>query len=267
MDLVYNTKMKKITLKKLKHQIQTTSHAELSLIKQREVQNYFDLIARRYDLANTIMSFGLHHFWRRMAVSKINLIPPNKKILDLCCGTGMITCDLAKKIGLNGKVVGFDQSQAMLAIARRRLLQKGFLNKVDLVKGDAARLPFEDNSFDAAIVGYGLRNVGHPETVLREMYRVLKPAGKIVVLEIAKPDLPILRKLYFFYLNTWIPLVGAVLGRNKAVYQYLCDSIIDFPLPKQFIKTLDQVGLIATEYFLLTWGVVAIYTGLKPSIP
>jgi len=259
--------MKNIKLKKLKNQNQTISHDELSTIKQTELKNYFDLIASGYDLANTIMSLGLHHFWRRLAIAKINLIQPSEKILDLCCGTGMITCDLANKIGLNGKVVGFDQSREMLKIAKRRLLKKGLLNRVDLVQGDAARLPFEDNSFDGAIVGYGLRNVSDPVMVLREMYRVIKPAGKIVVLEFAKPDLPVFRELYHFYLTTWIPIVGDILCRNQAAYQYLRDSIIDFPRPKQFIKTFAEVGLISTEYFLLTLGVVAIYTGLKPTNP
>jgi demethylmenaquinone methyltransferase/2-methoxy-6-polyprenyl-1,4-benzoquinol methylase len=235
----------------------------LSLIKKYDIKNIFDCIAKRYDFANTIMSFGRHHFWRRFAIAKIG-IKPKEKILDLCCGTGMITHDLARKVGSDGQIIGIDLSSKMLAIAEERLRKHRLLDRVKLIQGDASLLPFANDSFDHAIVGYGLRNVFDPELVLREMYRVIKPGGKIVALETGKPFLPFFKDAYYFYLEKWIPWVGRVLCENQAAYQYLRDSIVDFPSPDQFKKTFQRIGFVEIEYFLLTLGVVVVYMGKKP---
>ncbi len=240
----------------------TILHNELAAIKKNKMRDFFDCIARRYDLANTVMSLGLHHFWRKYAIAKISF-HPGGQILDLCCGTGMITRDLAKRLKSGGRVTGVDLSPEMLEIAKKRLSRKSLSARVDLVQSDASGLPFASGSFDWIIIGYGLRNAYNPEMVLNEMYRVIKPGGKIVVLETSRPYFPIFRKLYYFYLNNWIPLVGRVLCRHREAYQYLHDSIIEFPSPPQINKALSRIGFIDIKYSLLTLGIVAVYEAQK----
>lgn len=243
-----------------------TGEKALVRIKETEMKNIFDRIARRYDLANTIMSLGRHHYWRRVAVSRTEL-KLRGRALDLCCGTGMITADLAKLAGPEGQVTGLDLSGEMLAIAGRHLQKQGLMNRVRLVQSDAGKLPFLDDSFDCVTIGYGLRNVPDPERVLREAYRVIKPGGKIVALETAKPANPLFGKIYFFYLRNWVPLVGRILCHQPAVYQYLHDSIIDFSAPGEVIRIFRRAGFQDVNCTLLTLGIIGVYTGRKNPEP
>ncbi|HEX7713577.1 MAG TPA: bifunctional demethylmenaquinone methyltransferase/2-methoxy-6-polyprenyl-1,4-benzoquinol methylase UbiE [Bacillota bacterium] len=231
-------------------------------IKATEMKEIFDRIARRYDLANTIMSMGRHHYWRRSAVSRTEL-KSKGRALDLCCGTGMITADLAKQVGPDGRITGMDLSGEMLAIARRHLQKWGLLHQVQLVQGDAGKLPFRKDSFDCVTIGYGLRNVPDPVKVLQEAFRVLKPDGRIVVLETAKPLNPFFGKAYFFYLRNWIPLVGKILCHQPAAYQYLHDSIAEFFTPNEVIRFFYRAGFEDVDCTLLTLGIVGVYTGRK----
>ncbi len=231
-------------------------------IKKFKMKGIFDSLARNYDLANTIMSLGMHHYWRKFAVAKTGL-KHGGIALDLCCGTGMITADLAERTGPEGRVTGMDLSGEMLAVARQRLSKRGLAGRVELVQGDVAVLPFAVDSFDCVTIGYGLRNVHDPGRVLGEIQRVLKPGGLVVAIESAKPTLPLFRGAYYTYLKNWVPLVGRILCHNQPAYRYLYDSIVDFPAPSKIADLFRRSGFDAVEYFPLTWGVIAVFRGWK----
>lgn len=237
---------------------------DLVEIKKTKMQGIFDSLAHNYDLANTIMSLGMHHYWRRFAINQTGL-NPGGTALDLCCGTGMITAELAERVGLKGSVTGMDLSGEMLAVARQRLMKRGFLERVKLLQGDVAELPFANEHFECVTIGYGLRNVHDPERVLKEIYRVLKPGGGFVAIESAQPTLPVFRAVYYTYLKHWVPLVGRIVCRNQPAYRYLHDSIIDFPPPWKLASVMRRVGFDAVNFFPLTHGVVAVFTGRKHS--
>lgn len=226
----------------------------------------FDSLALNYDFANTIMSFGIHHYWRKFAVARTGL-KPKEKALDLCCGTGMITADLAKRVGPAGSVTGIDLSGEMLAVAKKRLKKRGFAERVNLIQGNVSDLPFPAESFDCVTIGYGLRNVIDPERVLTESLRVLKPGGVIVAIESAKPALPIFREAYYAYLKYWIPLVGRIICHKQSAYCYLGDSIIDFPSPREIADLFRRVGFNEVNYTILTLGIIAVFTGKKSNFP
>jgi demethylmenaquinone methyltransferase/2-methoxy-6-polyprenyl-1,4-benzoquinol methylase len=249
-------KMKTVNIK------ETFQLPDLTEIKKTKMKGIFDSLARNYDLANTIMSLGMHHYWRRHAVARTGL-KPGEKALDLCCGTGMITADLAERVGSSGRITGMDLSGEMMAIARQRLDKRGLAERVELVQGDVAELPFPADSFDCVTIGYGLRNVHDPERVLGEIQRVLKPGGITVAIESAKPMLPVFRTAYYAYLKNWVPLMGRVICHNQPAYRYLYDSIVDFPAPWKIAAIFRRSGFSDVEYFPLTWGVVAVFTGRK----
>ena len=231
-------------------------------IKKHKMQGIFDSLAPNYDLANTIMSLGMHHYWRRFAVRRTGL-NPGGVALDLCCGTGMITAELADRVGPKGSVTGMDLSGEMLAVARQRLMKRGYLERVHLLQGDVAKLPFAEGQFECVTIGYGLRNVHDPKRVLQEIYRVLKPGGVLVAIESAQPALPVFRTAYFTYLKHWVPLLGRIICRNQPAYRYLHDSIIDFPPPWKLASVMRRMGFDAVTYFPLTCGIVAVFTGRK----
>lgn len=231
-------------------------------IKKNKMQGIFDSLAQNYDLANTIMSLGMHHYWRRFAVKRTGL-KPGGIVLDLCCGTGMITADLAERTGPTGRITGMDLSGEMLALARQRLMKRKLHERVELLQGDVTELPFAASQFEYVTIGYGLRNVHDPERVLREIYRVLKPGGVLVAIESAKPTFPVFRTVYYHYLKHWVPLVGRIICRNQPAYRYLYESIIDFPPPWKLASIVRRAGFDEVAYFPLTLGVVAVFTGRK----
>lgn len=239
---------------------------DLTEIKKSKMKGIFDSLARNYDVANTIMSLGMHHYWRRFAVARTGL-KPGGIALDLCCGTGMITADLAEHIGPTGRITGMDLSGEMLGVARERLNQRGLAGRVELIQGDVAELPFPEEHFECVTIGYGLRNVHDPERVLQEIQRVLKPGGLVVAIESAKPTLPVFRGVYYAYLKNWVPLVGRILCHNQPAYRYLYDSIMDFPAPSKIAAIFRRSGFSTVEYFPLTQGIVAVFVGRKNESP
>lgn len=232
--------------------------------KATYVQDTFNAIAKRYDLMNTLMSFGLDKGWRRKAVQTVEA-SAGMRILDVCCGTGQLSMELAETVGVSGKVTGLDFSENMLERAKDNISQSSFEPIIQLLQGDAMNLPFEENTFDGATVGWGLRNLPDLEQGIREMIRVVKPGAMVVSLDMAKPTLPVFKQGYWFYFEKLVPWMGKVWAGKAKAYQYLHDSALEFPAQQELTRIFERCGLIETRYQNLLGGVVAIVSGRKPS--
>ncbi len=231
--------------------------------KATYVQNTFNNIAKRYDLMNTLMSFGLDKNWRKKAV-KTAEAKPGMNMVDICCGTAQLSLELAMSVGKNGKVQGLDFSENMLAKAEENLADSPYRSIIDLKQGDATNLPFPDNSFDGATVGWGLRNLPDLEKGIREMIRVVKPGSMVVSLDMGKPTMPVFKQVYWLYFDKLVPLMGKVWTGKANAYQYLHDSSREFPPQNELAKIFEECGLVETRYQNLAGGVVAIVSGRKP---
>ncbi|NLW56576.1 MAG: bifunctional demethylmenaquinone methyltransferase/2-methoxy-6-polyprenyl-1,4-benzoquinol methylase UbiE [Firmicutes bacterium] len=231
--------------------------------KEQLVFSIFRRIAPRYDLVNTIVSFGRHHSWRKFMVDKAGL-SPGQRVLDVCCGTGLITKDLAARVEPLGKVVGLDLSPEMLAVAQKNLENFPHKHLIQLVQGNAMALPFPEGTFDCVTIGYGLRNVTDLRQTLRELFRVLKPGGKVVSLELAKPSPPLFNKIYHLYMATFLPFIGTILTRHKEAYLYLHRSVVSYPHQHEITRLFTEVGFHAVTCSELSWGLAAVHVGFKP---
>lgn len=231
--------------------------------KEEFVRNLFNSIARRYDLLNSLLSFRRDKYWRRVTVAKTGL-KRGGKALDVCCGTGMLTLELARVAGPEGKVVGVDFSEEMLEVARRNVANFPLKGVIEFVHGNAMDLPFPDDTFDCATIGFGLRNVPDMRRVLLEMMRVVRPGGKVVCLEFAKPYWPVFKQVYNFYFDKWVPFMGKVGVGNEDAYRYLHESWKAFPHQKELLKLFEELGFANAHFKELTGGVVAIHVGTKP---
>ncbi|MFZ3101322.1 MAG: demethylmenaquinone methyltransferase [Desulfitobacteriaceae bacterium] len=235
--------------------------------KTTYVKETFNSIADRYDLMNTIMTLGMDKSWRRLAVQQVRA-KPGASILDVCCGTGQLSLELAKAVGPAGKVTGLDFSVRMLEIASKHLaeqlaFQQHGLGDVQLIQGDALALPFEDNYFDGVTVGWGLRNLPDLFKGIQEMIRVVKPGGVIVSLDMAKPSLPVFKQLYWLYFQKLVPIMGGIWAKRGSAYNYLHDSAKEFPSQQEVTAIFADCGLIETNYQNLVGGVVALVKGVK----
>ena len=238
-----------------------------------KVNDLFDAIARRYDLLNDLQSFGLHRRWKHRVVV-LAAIQPGQRALDVCCGTGDLALALARR---GVEVTGLDFSQAMLEIARLRSQKSearsqkpevrnptsGFRPLVFL-QGDAQQLPFPDNSFDAVTVGYGLRNLASWETGLREMLRVAKPGGRLVVLDFGKPPNALWRAIYFAHLKMTVPLLGRLFCGNADAYAYILESLKHYPAQEGVAAKMRELNLSNVRLINLLGGAMAINYGEKP---
>jgi len=223
-----------------------------------KVGDLFARIARRYDLINDLQSFGLHRRWKRR-VAELAAVGPGTKALDVCCGTGDIAFALA---GRGADVTGLDFSAEMLAVA----VGRGKTAKsVQFTRGDAQKLPFSDNSFDAVTVGYGLRNLADWRVGLAEMARVLKSDGRLVVLEFGKPDLALWRWVYFGYLRLCVPLMGLCFCRNAAAYAYILESLKHYPAQHGVATGMRELGLTDVRIVNFLGGAMTINFGRKPA--
>lgn len=229
--------------------------------KEQFVHAVFESIADKYDVMNTLLSAGRHKAWRRFAMDRIP-VQNGQSAIDVCCGTGEWTISLAQKTGATGRVVGLDFSEKMLAIAQRKKEELG-LDQMELVWGNAMQLPFADNTFDYATIGFALRNVPDILQVLREMKRVIKPGGMVVSLELSKPVWPVFKQLYAFYLNVVLPLLGRLLANRYEQYRWLPQSLKNFPDSEQLAEIFKQAGLDDVEVYLLTGGIAAVHIGYK----
>lgn len=227
--------------------------------KARRVAGVFDSVARRYDLMNDLMSGGLHRLWKAFTIDRSG-VREGSRVLDVAGGTGDLSLAFARRAGKSGQVWLTDINNAMLTHGRDRLADKGFL--LPVAQCDAEKLPFPDNHFDCVSVAFGLRNMTHKDRALAEMYRVLRPGGRLLVLEFSHVWKP-LAPLYDFYSFKIIPRVGELVTRDEASYRYLAESIRVHPDQETLRTLLEQAGFENVEYFNLTMGVVALHRGFK----
>ena len=228
--------------------------------KKAQVARMFDSISGNYDFLNHFLSAGIDIRWRRKAIKLLADGNP-KLILDVATGTGDFAVEA---LSLHpDKVIGVDISEGMLAVGRKKMKERGFDPKIELMSGDSENLPFEENKFDAVIVAFGVRNFENLEKGLAEMRRVLKPGGRMVVLEFSKPKMFPVKQLYNFYFRFILPKIGKLVSRDPAAYTYLPESVEAFPDGDKFIHILDQLGFKNTACKPLTLGISSLYTGIK----
>lgn len=231
--------------------------------KEQVVQQMFSSAARRYDLNNTVLSFGLHHYWKRVAISEAGAGWGNH-VLDVCAGTADIAILFAKRVGPSGHVTAVDLNPEMLEIGRRKAAKYGLEGLISCVLGNAESLQFGKDTFDATTVGFGVRNVKNIEKAFSEMHRVTKPGGRVVCLEFTHPESRLFRYLYDFYSFTLLPAIGTLLSGDKTgIYAYLPDSIRKFPPAEDLRQLMLRVGFSRVDYRLLSGGIVAVHVGTK----
>ena len=227
--------------------------------KARRVRGVFDSVATRYDLMNDLMSMGLHRAWKAYAVMVAN-VGEGSRVLDIAGGTGDLALAFAKKVGASGQVVHTDINEAMLRTGRDRLLDAGV--SLPTMVCDAEKLPFPDNHFDVVTVAFGLRNMTHKDAALKEMNRVLKPHGKLLVLEFSKVAKP-LQKAYDWYSFKVLPRLGKAVAGDDASYRYLAESIRMHPAQEELKTLMKEGGFGHVDYHNMTGGVVALHVGIK----
>ena len=231
--------------------------------KARRVGRIFDSVAANYDLMNDLMSAGLHRLWKRAALT-LAAVRPGQQVLDLAGGTGDLTAGLAAQVGPRGRVVLADINAAMLEVGRDRLLDAGLAANVGWVQADAEQLPFPDHCFDLVTIAFGLRNVTDKERALAAMHRVLKPGGRLLVLEFSRPTHPLFARVYDQYSFQVLPRLGRLVAGDADSYRYLAESIRMHPGQEQLREMLAAAGFAASRYHNLTGGIVALHLGDKP---
>jgi len=231
--------------------------------KQAMVADVFHSVAAKYDVMNDLMSFGVHRLWKRFTIDMTGVRPGNK-VLDLAGGTGDLTKKFSKIVGPQGKVVLADINSSMLEVGRERLTNLGYVGNIEYVQANAECLPFEDNTFDVITIAFGLRNVTDKDAALRSMTRVLKPGGRLLVLEFSKPTNPLMSKAYDLYSFTALPFMGKVVTNDSESYKYLAESIRMHPDQETLKGMMEDAGLVRVSYHNMTSGVVALHRGIKP---
>ena len=227
--------------------------------KAKKVAGVFTSVAAKYDVMNDLMSAGLHRLWKRYAVS-VSGVREGQRVLDVAGGSADLSRLFLKKVGVTGQVVLTDINNAMLRVGRDRLLDEGIATPT--TQCDAEHLPFPDNYFDCVSIAFGLRNVTHKDAALREMKRVLKPGGRVIVLEFSKVARP-LEKAYDLYSFKLLPQMGKLIANDADSYRYLAESIRMHPGQEELKQMMVDAGLERVEYFNLTGGVVAVHRGYK----
>ena len=226
-----------------------------------QIRGMFDRIAGVYDLMNTAMTAGLHHRWRERAADRAEL-GPGDSALDVCCGTGDLALELGRRVGPGGQVIGSDFSERMLDIAREKAADRGAPG-VRFEWADALHLPYADGSFDAVTVGFGVRNLADLGQGIREMRRVLRPGGRLVILEITQPRRPPLSTFFSLWFDRLVPALGTLAGDHEA-YSYLPESVKRFPPPEGLAALMSESGLAEIRYLVLAGGIIAIHSATAP---
>lgn len=232
--------------------------------KKEQVSNMFNNIARYYDFLNHFLSLGIDKLWRKRVIKELRKSNP-RHLLDVATGTADVAITVANNMEVD-KVIGLDIAVEMLEIGRKKVSKQNLDQTVELISGDAENLPFEDNTFDAITVAFGVRNFEHLDKGLAEMRRVLKPQGKLIVLEFSKPTLFPFKQLFNFYFSTILPFVGKMTSKDPKAYRYLYESVQAFPDGNAFSSRLDAVGYENIKQIPLTFGISSIYLGTKKNI-
>lgn len=228
--------------------------------KKEQVAEMFDNIAGNYDFLNHFLSVGIDKKWRKKAIRLLQKDQP-KQMLDIATGTGDFALEA---LAINpDKITGVDISRQMLEVGKVKMKKKGVDNIIHLQYGDSENLPFEDNTFDAITVSFGVRNFENLEAGLKEMLRVLKPGGKVVVIEFSMPEKFPIKQLYSFYFMNILPIIGKMISKDHRAYTYLPESVHAFPYGKRFTDILDRLGFKSSSIIPLTFGIASIYTGTK----
>lgn len=234
---------------------------DLKSDKKTSVAAMFNSIAHSYDFLNHFLSFGIDRYWRSKAVRIISGTHKNPKILDVATGTGDLAIASMKAEPLT--VTGIDISEGMLEIGKNKITKRGFSGRIELIKGDSENMPFEDNTFDVAMVAFGVRNFNDPLKGISEMRRVVRSGGMVLVLEFSKPVLFPFKQLYYFYFLNILPLIGRLFSSDKNAYSYLPETVMQFPDNEKFMNLMKLAGLGSVKQQRLTLGIASIYTGLK----
>ncbi|MFN2287464.1 MAG: bifunctional demethylmenaquinone methyltransferase/2-methoxy-6-polyprenyl-1,4-benzoquinol methylase UbiE [Chromatocurvus sp.] len=226
------------------------------------VGDVFDSVAARYDLMNDLMSAGIHRLWKRFTI-ELSGVRSGNSVLDIAGGTGDLAAKFSQLVGDSGRVVLADINASMLRVGRDKLLDTGVQTNLEFVQADAQYLPFPDNSFDCITIAFGLRNVTDKGLALRAMLRVLKPGGRLLVLEFSKPTNPLLGKAYDAYSFSVLPLMGRLVARDADSYKYLAESIRMHPDQETLRGMMEEAGFSRCEFHNMTGGVVAVHRGIK----
>ncbi len=226
------------------------------------VAEVFSSVAGKYDIMNDVMSFGIHRIWKKIAMQHTGL-KAGDYALDLAGGTGDLTIYLSKQVGPTGEVILSDINPAMLEEGRARLIDKGIAGNIQFVEANAEELPFDDNSFHCVTMAFGLRNVTDQNKALASIYRVLKPGGRLLVLEFSRPVAPGLNKLYDFYSFNILPKMGKLIANDEDSYRYLAESIRMHPDQETLKNMMQQAGFERCTYHNMTGGIVALHKGFK----
>jgi len=230
--------------------------------KSGMVADVFHSVAGKYDLMNDLMSLGAHRLWKRFAVDQAG-VKTGQRVLDVAGGTGDMTAKFSRRVGAGGQVILSDINQSMLEVGRGRLIDQGLVGNISYVQANAETLPFPNDYFDCIAITFGLRNVTHIDRALSAMVRVLKPGGRIIILEFSKPALPGLNTLYDLYSFNFLPRLGRWVANDEASYRYLVESIRKHPDQEKLKAMMEQAGFKRVHFFNLSGGIVALHKAYK----
>jgi demethylmenaquinone methyltransferase / 2-methoxy-6-polyprenyl-1,4-benzoquinol methylase len=231
--------------------------------KAGKVADVFHSVASKYDIMNDLMSLGIHRIWKKLTIESSG-VRPGHRVLDIAGGTGDLTMQFAKRVGEQGQVILADINSSMLNVGRDRLLDRGYGSNIDFVQANAETLPFPDNYFNCVSIAFGLRNVTDKDKALASMARVLKPGGRLLVLEFSKPSNDLLSKVYDKYSFSALPFMGKLITNDSESYKYLAESIRMHPDQDTLKGMMENAGFANCRYHNMSGGIVALHTGIKP---